>query len=56
MIVVDLIHYLGVNVSQLDVSVHAVLAQKSNHWLKFEQDTFLVDLEIGLRLPKVIEL
>ena len=54
-IVVDLVHDLRINVCQLDISVHTMLAKKGYHWLEFQQHAFLVDLEIGLWFPEVVK-
>jgi len=52
--VVNLIHDLSIDLSELNVRLHAVFPQKGDHRLELEQDRLLIDLKIRLRLSQVV--
>ena len=53
--IINLIHDLSIDLSELNVCLHAVFPQKGYHRFELEQDRFLIDLKIRLRLPQVVQ-
>ena len=52
--VVDLVHDFSIDVSELDICVHAMLAKECHHRLEFQENALLIDLEVGFWFAEIV--